>query len=93
MTLGSRGVNLLSNLMWSDQSADAYGVAQAVRLKSLGLEFVRLPIDPIFFMAGDDTFGTPPGAASRVADLDRAIENLTGAGLKVIVDKIGRAHV
>jgi Cellulase (glycosyl hydrolase family 5) len=86
VTLGNRGINLLSNLMWSNQSASSYSVTEAARLKSLELEFVRLPIDPIFFMASDDTFGVPANQSSYIPDLDNAIANLTKAGLKVIVD-------
>ena len=79
--LGTKGVNIGTNLMWSIFNSNDWSKPEtAARMKALGLEFVRLPIDPIFFMGADGTFGP------RSGELNTAIKNLNAAGLKVIVD-------
>jgi PA14 domain/Cellulase (glycosyl hydrolase family 5) len=79
--LGTKGVNIGTNLMWSSFNSNDWSKPdKAARMKALGIEFVRLPIDPIFFMGADGSFGT------RSAELSTAINNLNTAGLKVIVD-------
>ena len=79
--LGTKGVNIGTNLMWSSFNSNDWSKPEtAARMKALGLEFVRLPVDPIFFMGADGTFGP------RSGELNTAIKNLNAAGLKVIVD-------
>jgi hypothetical protein len=79
--LGTKGVNIGTNLMWSSFNANDWSKPEtATRMKALGLEFVRLPVDPIFFMGADGSFG------NRNGELNIAINNLNTAGLKVIVD-------
>ena len=79
--LGTKGVNIGTNLMWSIFNSNDWSKPEtAARMKALGLEFVRLPVDPIFFMGADGTFGP------RSGELNTAIKNLNAAGLKVIVD-------
>jgi hypothetical protein len=80
--LGTKGVNVLSNLiLWADQGADAYGVTAAKRCQQLGIEFIRLPVEPIALMHADGTF-----APEKLTALDTAIHNFTSVGLRVIVD-------
>ncbi len=56
--------------------------ADLARLKSAGLDFVRMPVDPRIFLA-------PEAARLRAAllgEVRQAIRFVTGSGLKVIVD-------
>lgn len=80
--LGTRGINVLSNLiLWADRSPEAYSVKEAKRLRQLGVEFIRLPVDPVGLMHSNGSF-----APEKLNNLDTAIRHFTGAGLRVIVD-------
>jgi hypothetical protein len=79
---GTRGINVITNLiLWADRSPDAYSVAEVRRLKRLGVEFIRLPVDPLGLMDQAGAF-----APTKLNGLDTAIRNFNGAGLRVIVD-------
>jgi hypothetical protein len=79
---GTRGINVITNLiLWADRSPDAYSLGEARRLKQLGVEFIRLPVDPLGLM---DSVGVLVPA--QLNGLDTAIRNFNSAGLRVIVD-------
>jgi hypothetical protein len=79
---GTRGINVITNLiLWADRSPDAYSLGEARRLKRMGVEFIRLPVDPLGLMDQAGAF-----APTKLNGLDTAIRNFNGAGLRVIVD-------
>jgi endoglucanase len=83
-----RGVNLsgwyAQTRDFSPARMDAYmSAADMQALKAMGFDHVRLSIDPEPLIAEADTGALRAG---RMARLDRTVDELTGAGLNVILD-------
>jgi len=83
-----RGVNLSSFYAQtrdlSQARLDAYmSVADMQALKAMGFDHVRLSINPAFLIANAKTGTLRPGP---MAQLDKTVQQLTDAGLNVILD-------
>jgi endoglucanase len=83
-----RGVNLASWFVhWLPYNPGRVTAAELRALRASGMDHVRLPISPNFFMAADGSFGPSlEDGRDRRADLRAAVQAILDAGLKVIVD-------
>jgi endoglucanase len=80
VTLGKKGINIVPWFVW-DIDNQNYSLQDLQYLKSFGFDFVRVPIEPVYFMKSDNTFG-----GKYLSKLETGINNLLAVGLKVIID-------
>jgi endoglucanase len=80
VTLGKKGINIAPWFIW-DIDNQNYSPQDLQYLKSFGFAFVRVPIEPVYFMKPDNTFG-----GKYLTKLETGINNLLAVGLKVIID-------
>lgn len=76
-----RGINIKAWFTNLPSSLNLIGVSEVSSIRKLGFDFVRLPLDPRFFMTHDGSLDF-----TYIDSLDRALNDLTAVGLKVIID-------
>ena len=87
--LFKRGVNVSSWLapFWlQPYKLEGVTLEELQRLKSTGIDHIRLLVEPVSFMGTDGAFGVPSGGQDYTKLFDAALERVRQSGLNVIVD-------